>query len=253
MFASATVDVAHGAPLATRQLAFDGAKIDGGLYLDVTNFARHAPGWFDTLVKYWSAYGIVVFFLLMVVGWWLAKRLPARSMAKALCAPVAVVAVYAVNDAIKSVVKEVRPCRQLPHVFHLEACQAPTDWAFPSNHTVVAFSAATALFLVARRLGLVAYVLAVLMGASRVYVGAHYPHDVAAGMVVGVCLGALTVWAAGHFAGDRVALAREGSGRLRSLLVDVPSGAHARQSSAAGTEGRGRRSEPAARSGDDRR
>ncbi|MDI5962899.1 phosphatase PAP2 family protein [Streptomyces sp. SL13] len=250
MLVSATADVALGAPLATRQLAFDGAKIDGGLYLDVTNFARTAPGWFDTLVKEWSAFGIVTFFLLMIVGWWLAKRLPAQNMAKALCAPVAVVVVYVINDLIKSVVQEVRPCRQLPHVFHLEACQAPTDWAFPSNHTVVAFSAATALFMVARRLGLVAYVLAVLMGASRVYVGAHYPHDVAAGIVVGVVFGVLLTWAAGRFGADRVLRAREG-GRLRPLLVDVPSGAHGRLPGSGDDEpGRRRREAPAGRGPD---
>lgn len=36
-----------------------------------------------------------------------------------------------------------------------------------------------------------ALVFAVLMGISRVYVGAHYPHDVLAGFVVGAGIGAL--------------------------------------------------------------
>jgi membrane-associated phospholipid phosphatase len=246
---SATVGVAQGASPPGVQLAFDGARIDGGLYLDVTNAARHAPGWFDTLVKYWSAYGIVVFFLLMAVGWWLAKRQPSRDMARALAVPVVVVLVYVVNDLVKSVVQEVRPCRQLPHVFHLEACQAPTDWAFPSNHTVVAFSAATALFLVARRLGVVAYVLAVLMGASRVWVGAHYPHDVAAGVVVGTVLGALLTLAAGRLGAAPVARAREGGGKLRGLLVDVPSGAHGRRPGTGDAPPGRRRRQPAGRSG----
>ncbi len=228
MLVSATVGVAHGASPAGTQLAFDGARIDGGLYLDVTNAARHAPGWFDTLVTYWSAYGIVTFFLLMCAGWWLARRGTSRDMARVLGAPVVVVLVYVINDLLKSVVREVRPCRQLPHVFHLEACQAPTDWAFPSNHTVVAFSAATALFLVARRLGVAAYVLAVLMGASRVYVGAHYPHDVAAGVVVGVLAGALLTFAAGRYGATVVGRAREGSGRLAGLLVRSSRGAHGR-------------------------
>jgi membrane-associated phospholipid phosphatase len=41
------------------------------------------------------------------------------------------------------------------------------------------------LFLVSRRLGAVAAAAAVLMAATRVYVGAHYPHDVIVRLVLG--------------------------------------------------------------------
>lgn len=41
------------------------------------------------------------------------------------------------------------------------------------------------LLLVSRRLGAVAAVAAVLMAAVRVYVGAHYPLDVVAGLALG--------------------------------------------------------------------
>ncbi|MEU1695068.1 phosphatase PAP2 family protein, partial [Streptomyces hirsutus] len=48
---------------------------------------------------------------------------------------------------------------------------------------------------VSRRLGAVAVVAAGAMAASRVRVGAHYPHDVLAGAVVGA-LAALLVMSA---------------------------------------------------------
>ncbi|MGZ4457404.1 MAG: phosphatase PAP2 family protein, partial [Nocardioides sp.] len=41
------------------------------------------------------------------------------------------------------------------------------------------------VLLVHRRLGLVALAMALLMAAARVYVGAHYPGVVLAGLVVG--------------------------------------------------------------------
>ena len=48
-----------------------------------------------------------------------------------------------------------------------------------------------ALLLTDRRLGLYAAApLALLMGASRVWIGVHYPHDVLVGLVVG----ALVAW-----------------------------------------------------------
>ncbi|GAC1361611.1 MAG: hypothetical protein NVSMB32_00820 [Actinomycetota bacterium] len=49
------------------------------------------------------------------------------------------------------------------------------DFSFPSDHAAVAGAVATALFLVDRRIGLVAAILALAMAFARVYVGAHYP------------------------------------------------------------------------------
>lgn len=88
------------------------------------------------------------------------------------------------------VVREDRPCQSL-HVKTLEACPAPGDWSFPSNHTVIAAAAAVALLYVSRRLGTIALLGACLMAVSRVWVGAHYPHDVIAGVLVGTLIAML--------------------------------------------------------------
>ncbi|MFJ1754360.1 phosphatase PAP2 family protein [Kitasatospora sp. NPDC088134] len=173
-------------PQHARPLAYDGSGIDGGLYARINGWAEAAPHWLDRLVVLWSGLGLALFALLMVWAWWRARGASAVVMARVLAAPVVVVAAYLVNSGFKSVVEEVRPCRQLPDTVTVEACPGPTDWSFPSNHTVIAFAAAAALWTADRRLGRIAALAAVLMGASRVWVGAHYPHDVLVGALVGV-------------------------------------------------------------------
>jgi len=57
--------------------------------------------------------------------------------------------------------------------------------SFPSGHSVTAFATVTALAFMAPRLGSWLFVLAVLIAASRVITGAHYPSDVIAGTALG--------------------------------------------------------------------
>ncbi|MDQ1064934.1 phosphatase PAP2 family protein [Streptomyces canus] len=173
-------------------LAIDGSSIDGSAYTDVVDLAHRSPGWLDDVVAAWSTYGLAVFAALMAVAWWRARRVGPAAAVTALAVPVIVVAAYGVNDVLKLLVREDRPCQSL-RVITLEACPAPGDWSFPSNHTAIAAAAAMALLFVSRRLGAVTAVAACAMAASRVWVGAHYPHDVAAGMIVGALVAALAM------------------------------------------------------------
>ncbi|MFD9818672.1 phosphatase PAP2 family protein [Streptomyces violascens] len=202
-------------PTPTPQ-ALDGASIDGGLYGDITDFARHTH-WLNGPVSAFTSYGIALFAVLMLAGWWFARRKDDSVMAAALAAPIAAVFAYLVNAAIKSVFTEPRPCRALPHDFLIEKCPPLDDYAFPSNHTTVAAAAAVALFLVNRRLGILASVFALLMGASRVYVGAHYPHDVLVALVVGGVVSFAVTWSARRFGAPLVTRLRGGA--LRPLLA----------------------------------
>jgi undecaprenyl-diphosphatase len=95
---------------------------------------------------------------------------------------------------------------------------APTDHSFPSGHAsgsfaLAAFVLATALLSrnePRRRLwlavGVLGVVLAFAIGVSRVWLGVHWPSDVAAGACIGTTLGAAGAWArarAGRFSGTR--------------------------------------------------
>jgi membrane-associated phospholipid phosphatase len=67
--------------------------------------------------------------------------------------------------------------------------------SFPSGHAATGAAAACALIAVAPQLAPLWIGMATMMAASRVYVGVHWPTDVAAGMGLGVLLVALPLLA----------------------------------------------------------
>lgn len=164
----------------------------------------------------WSTYGLALFAVLMTVGWWHARRVGATASVTALAVPFVVVVAFGVDAVLKLLVREDRPCQSL-RVTTLETCPAPGDWSFPSNHAAIAAAAAVALLFVSRRLGTLAVVAACAMAVSRVWVGAHYPHDVLAGVVVGAVT-ALLIMSALRRRAEAAAL-RLAATRLRPLLV----------------------------------
>jgi undecaprenyl-diphosphatase len=206
------------------QLAFDGSSVDGSLFTTVTDFARDTP-WLNTPIELWTNAGLGVFAVLMLMGWWNARRRDARSMALALAAPAAVVAAFAVAEVAKKLVAEVRPCYSLPHAYLVDACPARTDYAFPSGHSTTAFAAVAALWLLDRRLSAIAAVFALLEGFTRVYVGAHYPHDVLGAALLALPVAYLASLLMGRLATPLVAHLR--TGVLHPVLTTAPARAHA--------------------------
>ncbi|MGM0890040.1 MAG: undecaprenyl-diphosphatase [Bacillota bacterium] len=52
------------------------------------------------------------------------------------------------------------------------------DSSFPSKHTLLVFAISTSIFLYDRVLGSILWVLSVLTGFSRIWIGHHYPSDI---------------------------------------------------------------------------
>lgn len=164
------------------------SSIDGHWYTTVVRFAKDTP-WLHGFLLAYTTYGLALFGVLLLLGWWRARAAQPRVMVVALWSPIAVLLAYGCSAAVKLDAAEPRPCRAITGPVTVEPCPPVTDYSFPSNHAVLAASAAVALWLVDRRLGVSAAVLAILMGFSRVYVGAHYPHDVLAGFLLGALIG----------------------------------------------------------------
>ena len=91
---------------------------------------------------------------------------------------------FLLNTLIKVIVKRPRP---FVSNVRLKAVYEPTSYSFPSGHTSSAFSATTALSRAYPRWYIIApsMLWASAIGYSRMYLGVHYPTDVATGALLG--------------------------------------------------------------------
>ena len=108
------------------------------------------------------------------------------AMALALC-----MGLVLCNLTLKPLVGRIRPFDyQLQHFGAAIPLliEAPTDFSFPSGHTIASFEAATVLLLQSRKWGIPAMILAALIAFSRLYLYVHYPTDVLTSVVLGILL-----------------------------------------------------------------
>ena len=93
---------------------------------------------------------------------------------------------------IKDLVARPRPCMALPDLYQLQGCGK--TFGFPSNHAVNTAAAAAFLQVLYPRSGWISWPITLLIGLSRVYIGAHYVTDVVGGWVLGGVFGAGAAW-----------------------------------------------------------
>ena len=95
------------------------------------------------------------------------------------------------NIILKNLFARPRPCATYPEMVDL--VHVPTSYSFPSGHTVSAMAAAFTILTQHKKLGILALVMAFLMGLTRLYVFVHFPTDVYCGILVGAFV-AIVVW-----------------------------------------------------------
>ena len=92
---------------------------------------------------------------------------------------------YLISTSIKLAIGRKRPLvEDLPHLM-----ATPTGLSFPSSHSSSSFAAARAYGRLLPSVPL--YAAASAMAFSRLYLGVHYPSDIAAGAALGSVLGTL--------------------------------------------------------------
>ncbi|MEG2000955.1 MAG: phosphatase PAP2 family protein [Evtepia sp.] len=90
------------------------------------------------------------------------------------------------NLTLKPLFARTRPCDLNPAITLL--IRRPTDYSFPSGHTMSSFAAATILLLSHKELGMLAMILASLIAFSRLYLYVHHPSDILVGALIGIAI-----------------------------------------------------------------
>jgi undecaprenyl-diphosphatase len=162
--------------------------------LDIQLFSfinSHHNSFFDAffLVVSWLGSGWVAVPLVTAA---VVRATPRTRLARTLlCAAIAGVVAGAANTQIKRVVQRPRPIAFFEKqavgaadTVHCVGSRLRSN-SFPSGHTTTAFTAAALLSLLYRGYFLLAFLPALLVAFSRVYMGVHFPVDVLGGAVIG--------------------------------------------------------------------
>jgi membrane-associated phospholipid phosphatase len=184
------------APLAALAVGFSllalsliwsaGQRVDTWAFL-VFNLRGARPLWLDRLMLAFTQLGNgTAAFVLAVIAWAEGQHLLAYELV------LGTLTLWLVVELIKALARRRRPFLRLERTRVVG--RRPIGRSFPSGHTSQAFFLATVL---AQHFGrgalalLLLYILALFIGLTRMYVGAHYPRDILAGAILGTAWGLL--------------------------------------------------------------
>ncbi|MBP5311313.1 MAG: phosphatase PAP2 family protein [Clostridia bacterium] len=139
----------------------------------------------DTFFKYFTLLGEPVVFVVFCALLLFPKRTRKIGIQTMLAL---IIGVLIGNLILKNALARPRPYTQpgaLIDAAHLLIKQ-PSDYSFPSGHTLAAFNAALILFYNKKGWGALALFGAAALAFSRMYVFVHYPTDLLGGFLIAV-------------------------------------------------------------------
>lgn len=107
------------------------------------------------------------------------------------------------SSILKPLIALPRPCHASDFIrihdnFFLSSIYCSHSFSFPSSQAVNAFTLATLWAGFFGKTGWVAFMLAIWVGWTRIYLGVHSPSNVLGGMLIGISMGLLALKLCGH-------------------------------------------------------
>lgn len=158
------------------------AQLDYQWFQTINNFADRFSV-LNPLVAFFANNLDYVFYLGVIVYWFIRTPENRKMVVNTLLSGGVALGVNNIIGAIYH--------RDRPFVAHhvIQLVQHDASASFPSNHAAAAFAVATSIWLWRRKEGSVWFVLAILIGFSRIWSGIHYPLDIIGGAISGTVIG----------------------------------------------------------------
>jgi undecaprenyl-diphosphatase len=137
----------------------------------------------DLIIMYLASFLIYFLFLGLGILWFIDGKIKKAQVKHALfaCVVACIVAV-----AIKYFFPTIRPF--VVNGGDVGVIVPPTNGAFPSEHTIIAFALAVTIFLHDRRVGWLFLISALIIGVARIIANVHYPIDIVGGAFLGTII-----------------------------------------------------------------
>jgi len=148
----------------------------------------------DFTIEFFATFFIWFLYAGLVILWSIDGRIKKEQVMHALLASVIA---WLITLLIKHFFPTVRPF--VRNGGEVDVFFKPTDGAFPSAHTALAFGLAVTIFMHDRKVGWLFLAGALAIGVARVLANVHYPVDILGGALIGTLVAVIVERA--HFLG----------------------------------------------------
>lgn len=134
----------------------------------------------DFMIEFFATFFIWFLFFGLLILWLIDGKIKKEQVIHALFA---CLISFVIAFLIKHFFPTVRPF--ITNGKGIDVLIRPTDGAFPSEHTTLAFALAVTVFMHDRKIGWIFLFSALLIGIARVLANVHYPIDIVGGAFLG--------------------------------------------------------------------
>lgn len=140
-------------------------------------------GFLDVIMNGFSFFGemAVPLIAIVIIYWCIDKR-------KGFIITASLMTALLTTQIVKAIVRYPRPFMAYPELVDAGRLSTATGYSFPSGHSTASSSLYSALYACFRSKAMliIAIILIIMVPVSRLYLGVHWPMDVAAGTVIGL-------------------------------------------------------------------
>jgi len=145
--------------------------------------------WLDTIGIFCAEFLIWFLPILLVLFYFLSNSQQRLNYRRYFFKAFAIIILaWLINQLIGLIYFRPRPYVTYPFIYQLVITHS--NKSFPSNHATMAFVLAFVIMLIDKKLSILFFIFAILIGLGRIFGGVHYPSDILGGLLVAL----LSTW-----------------------------------------------------------